>query len=269
MHKYNLLIVISILFSMKNDKANDIYFFLDCYEEIINQEITDNDIIAAKKYAKHFALLDVNYDKSLIKINKYLEKQKHSFVFFIEDHKGNEYIVKQDRSSTLKHQFQVVLEKLAAYMADKIGVSTQKVEIIAADVDFPGKLILERPASIHTKMPGITIRELKSGPYQNLYIKQGSNLERPHEKHGLNKKVIENMSMHPQLTQMVAFDTFTANRDRNKANVLYDEVRNSFYAIDMACIYDIDHPSRLFITKLACKNIQSMIDSAVEFTRQK
>ena len=215
-------------------------------------------------YKDFFHLLDKNYDHTVITITKFLEFQKHSYIFFIKDAEGNEYIVKQDKSVSLKHQFQVVLEKLSAYMASAVGISAHKVEIIAAHIPFPGKIIQERPASIHTFMPGISIRDLPEGAlYQGISIKQAGNPKRP--RLGLNTKVIRRMAEHDDLPPIVALDTFISNSDRNKANVLYDEINNRFYAIDMCAIYDIFREDRIPIAILACNNISAMIQNKIIF----
>lgn len=235
-------------------------FFLDSNYE---KYLTD-----IKKYTQFFAILDPNYDHNTIKIKKFLENQRHSYVFFIEDANENPYIVKQDRSFSSKHQIFVVLEKLAAYIADKIGISSQKVEILPAGVCFPGKAIAKRPASIHTCMPGVTIRELTKGPFSHISIKQGGNPKESLKYLGINEKVIKSMSEHEDLPPIVALDTFTGNRDRNQGNLIYDELNNKFYSIDMGVIYDVLREDRVPIAMLACKNIESMIHETVSFTQK-
>ena len=105
---------------------------------------------------------------------------------------------------------------------------------------------------------------MRKNSFSGFSIKQGGN---PHSSSakGLTKRVIESMAFHDDLPAIVALDTFIANRDRNQANLMYDEKGNRFYAIDMALIYDVRYED-LFLPELACLNIKTMIKNKIRFT---
>lgn len=211
-------------------------------------------------------LLDKDYDHTHIVVYETLENQKHSHIVFIKDQHNNRYVVKQDKSFSLKAQLQVALEMLSAYIAASIGISAHQVQILPVGVSFPGKAIIERPATIHTLMPGSVIRALKKKIYSGFSINQGGNPTR--SARGLTPFVIKCMSWHQDLPLIVALDTFIANRDRSRKNLLYDEINNRFYAIDMALVYDM--PSEeVFIPQLACDNVEFMIKNKVSFKKRK
>jgi len=213
-----------------------------------------------------FQVLNQDYDHTHIVVYETLENQKHSHITFIKDQHNNRYVVKQDKSFSLKAQLQVALEMLSAFIAASIGISAHQVQIIPVGVSFPGKVVVERPATIHTFMPGSVIRALKKKIYSGFSINQGGTPTRPAR--GLTSSVIKCMSWHQDLPFIVALDTFIANRDRSRKNILYDEVNNRFYAIDMALVYDM--PSEeIFIPQLACNNVEFMIKNKVSFKKRK
>lgn len=208
----------------------------------------------------------LNDDYNNIVVDKILENQKHSHITFIKDQHNNCYVVKQDKSFSLKAQLQVALEMLSAYIAASIGISAHQVQIIPVGASFPGKVVVERPATIHTFVPGSMIRALKKKIYSGFSINQGGNPTR--QAQGFTVSVIKCMSWHQDLPFIVALDTFIANRDRSRKNILYDEISNRFYAIDMALVYDM--PSEeLFIPRLTCDNVEFMIKNKVSFKKRK
>ena len=211
-----------------------------------------------------FEILHEDYDHNTIVVYKNLNDQKHSYIYFIRDHEGRRYVIKQDKAYSLKAEFQVVFEMLSAYMAQCVGVSAHEVELLPIGLSFPGKVILERPATIHTFVPGSTLRERKNISFSRFSIKQGG---RPQSSaKGLTKRVIESMSFHQDLPPIVALDTFIANRDRNKANLIYDKQSDRFYAIDMALIYDLRYED-LYLPEIAIYNIKAMVKNKVLFNK--
>src|SRR5579863_2130019 len=212
-----------------------------------------------------FPLLDPRYDKSTITVYTFLESQKYSYIFFIEDAQDRQYVIKQQKSGSLGKQFRVVCEMLCAHMAELVEIPAHLVRMLSAGLAFPGKFLTDRTASLHTKVPGITVRDLIDHPYAKLDIKQNNDSFLSSDQMGLNKRVISNMALHPTLPLIVALDTFVSNRDRSKANVIYDEKNDAFYAIDMALIYDTSEGRKL-LAQLSCDQVESMINKKEIFT---
>lgn len=209
------------------------------------------------------AVLNPSYDHEKLVIYKTLDKQKHSYISFMKDDQDHRYVVKQDRSFSIKAHFLTVFEMVSAYMAECFNISAHHVGILPIGLSFPGKIFIERPATIHSFVPGYTLREKKPARYSNFSIKQGG--QPFSKKKGFNKRTIECMARNKYLPAIVALDTFVANRDRNKANVIYDEKDDRFYAIDMALIFDLTH-DHIFLPEVACSNVKDMIANKVLFT---
>jgi len=216
-----------------------------------------HDIVRNSHDLSFFSDLEKEYPN--ITVYRFLELQKNSYITFIKDEiTGKNYLVKQEKSSTLERQFQVVFEKLAAHMAFVTGIPAHQVIIIPAGVSFPGKNFIERTATLHTVVPGITLRQLTDGYYSKLDLKQNNNKELSFDELGLNKRLISFMALHEDLSAIVALDTFIGNNDRNKANVLYDQNNDHFYAIDMSSLYNVGNGNKR-ISFLACEHIEFML----------
>lgn len=219
-----------------------------------------------KKYEFPFELLNEDYDRDTIVIYKTLDDQKHSYITFLKDKNGDCYLVKQDRSFSLKAQLQVALEMLCAHIASSLNIPAHRVELLPVGFCFPGKPILEKPATIHTLMTGCVIKDIPDKRFLRFSINQGGNQTSPAQ--GLTITVIKYMSRHSDLPQIVALDTFTANRDRSRKNLIYDTYNNRFYAIDMALVYDVPLQDS-FIPYLSCKNVELMIENKILFKKRK
>ena len=212
-----------------------------------------------------FTLLDKSYDHDLIRVNKFLEHQKNSYIFFVSDADGNNYLVKQPRSMFLKDQLSVIFEKLSADIAHEVGILAHSVCIIPAGTSFPGKIIAKRVATLHTVVPGQMIRVLKDGKFAGINIKQTNDMSVSPENQGLCEENIYYMSLHSDLALIMALDTFIGNRDRNKANVLYDERTGHFYAIDMSCIYTV-YKGEKNLALIAYEHLENMIMRKKKFS---
>jgi hypothetical protein len=216
-----------------------------------------------------FAILDSDYDHNLIVIKKFLEEQKNSYIVFIIDDKGNQYVVKQEKNPYLQRQYCIVSEAVSAYVAQSIGLFSQRVQIIPVGVPFPGKFITKRAATVHTFVVGDTIRSMakSSNKYEKLDIKQDTDSSTPAERQGFNERTIFWMAQHPDLTAICAFDTFMSNPDRNKANTIRNEDDDHFYVIDMAGVYDI-FSGRKSVSEIACQQVTLMIEGHKKFSQQ-
>ena len=215
-----------------------------------------------------FLVLDSDYDHDNVIVYKFLDAQKSSYIVFVKDDESNNYVVKQEKYKELKRQFRAISEALCAHIALSLDIPSQQVKIIPVGTAFPGKFVTKRVATLHTLVPGVTIRSLKSGSlYSSLDIKQDASEDTPVERRGLTEKIIYWMSQHPDLPLIVALDTFTGNKDRNKANILYDQETDRFYSIDMALMYDI-FGERRSLAQLACDQVNGMIKRGKVFTEK-
>jgi hypothetical protein len=237
-------------------------------EEIVSYELEeiscDN---SCNNTERAFTLLSPSYDHDNIIVYKFLDQQKNSYIVFIKDEEDNHYIVKQEKGRLLKNQFRSLCETLCAHIATQLSIPSHYVKLLPIGMNFPGKFISKRTATLHTKVPGNTIRTSTHNLYSKLDIKQATDNNLPFDRQGLNERTIFSMSLHPQLPKIVALDTFIGNKDRNKANILYDSVTDAFYAIDMSLMYDIVG-NRKSVAQIACEKITYMIEQHQKFSKQ-
>ena len=214
----------------------------------------------------NFKLLNPGYDHNTIIVYKKLNK-KRAYLRFIKDALNNRFMVKQKKDSFDLAHIRVITEMLSAYIAQCMGIPAQWVKILKSDRSFPGKVKKEWPATIHTLVPGCKLSMLKkSSPYYKLYIKQDNNLALPEEELGLNRLVIANMSLHPDLAVLMALDTFLSNMDRHTGNCFYDKKSDRFYAIDMDNIYS-SGKNTMLCSSLACYQIKRMLkNKSIKFS---
>ncbi len=211
-------------------------------------------------------LLATDYDHDTLTIYKFLNTQKNSYIVFLHDNQDNHYIVKQEKEGLLHRQFRAISEVLCAYIACQASIPSHHVALLPIGMSFPGKFITKRVATLHTLMPGTTIRSSEGGKYSKIDLKQETNIDLPFDRQGFNERTIFYMSLHEQLPKIVALDTFIGNKDRNKANILYDSATDSFYVIDMALMHDV-LGKRKRVAQIACEQVISMIDQKKKFTK--
>ena len=82
---------------------------------------------------------------------------------------GDTYLVKQKKEA--KKLMAVVKDALAAWIAEPLNIA-QHVYIIANNVNFPGKVKQNLPASLHTAVPGKTVREQRDSKFHVLRLRQ-------------------------------------------------------------------------------------------------
>jgi hypothetical protein len=220
-----------------------------------------------KSLMNYFDLINPEYDHNRITVYKFLETQKSSYIIFIQDDEENHFVVKQEKADSMSKQFRAVSEAVCAYIAYFTAIPSHKVCIIPTNVPFPGKFITKRVATLHTLVPGYTIRSNPKGLYAKLNIKQSTELDIADDQRGFTEQTIYWMSQHPDLVLITALDTFLGNKDRNKANILYDPEGDSFYSIDMALMFDILSDRKL-VSLVACENVAAMIENNKIFTVQ-
>src|SRR5579864_316910 len=168
-------------------------FFNSSYAELHflhNTRVFKPSVIGGGLSLLKFPLLESQYDRDKIVVYKFLESQKYSYIFFIEDVDANHYVIKQQKSGSLVKQFRVVCEMLCAHMAELLEIPAHLVRILPAGVEFPGKFLADRTASLHTKISGTTVRDLIPGhQFAKLDIKQNNDCFLSFDQMGLNRRV--------------------------------------------------------------------------------
>ena len=174
---------------------------------------------------------------------------KNCFISFVSIN-GKIYLVKQKKD--YKKQLAVIRDALAAYIAKTIPGIAHEIEIVGADQKFLGKIQQSWPATLHTIAKGETVRKQPKCKYNALRLRQWI-LGRPDEEQGLTKTIIENMTWHPQLADIIALDLYIGNGDRNCGNLCYDAHLDRFCAIDMDDSFNKD------LCELACERLNHMV----------
>jgi len=172
--------------------------------------------------------------------------EPYSHITYICDNQGRDYVVKQIKNEGLEQQFLLVLDCLGAFIAQRLSIACNTVEIIPPGTCYVGKQSNKLPATVHSLAPGIMLDEYE-GPFGDLHLQQhirplGGWLWKkigalPVIRKGLCKELICHMARHPQLPALVALDTFTGNNDRSELNLFYDKTTDSFCGIDMGQAY--------------------------------
>ena len=208
--------------------------------------------------ASTFDLLDPDYDSNKITVLDFILNHDKSYITFIMDHDQNIFLIKQSRGYKLavrEGPLLSVREMLAGYIAESNGILANRVRIIPAGYALPGKLYVQRPATLHTLAPG--------KPPVQLFIHQPMNKKFSKEQWGLSYKVIHDMSLHPDLPLIVAFDSFIANGARRRSSLFYDEKSDRFCAIDLESSFKKN------LCKLACNRIDTLLqDKTFKLTSQ-
>ena len=241
---------------MKFFKKSKLFIFVFCISYLF--DICSVSDACAKTSAYNFELLNSHYDRSKIMIYDFFKN-----VTFVKDHLGRCYVIKQKNRKTEKKfakSFTVVFEMLSAHIAKQLKIPAHHVRILPVGMNFPGKFIKNQVGTIHTLVPGCMVSKLHDSSYCNIDLKQYNSLQTSSCKLGLNRKVIADMALHPDLPRIVALDTFLCNRDRNGSNIFYDKVSDRFYAIDMENIYEAGD-GRVLVVILSCRKIRRMLEN--------
>ncbi len=193
-----------------------------------------------------FEILDPSYDQKNIKIIGQRNKEERVYVTIVEDQLYKEkYCVKQYCAAA--KIFSSLKEVLISGIAESANVPVNRVRLIPAATFFLGKLYKERIATLHTFIPGKSLKE--TSQYSRVSIKQF----KPKDKIlGITRSIIDHMSLSPNLAQIVALDTFTGSINHSRVNIFFDEESNDFYGIDLekAFLKNLGH--------LAYENIKKM-----------
>jgi hypothetical protein len=172
---------------------------------------------------------------------------------------GVRYIVKQKKECK-KTIISVIRDALAAYIAKDLGIA-HSVEIIPTDNDIIGKVYQHCPATLLGIAKGKIIRQLaQDHKFFQLSLQQRNvdkNVDKLDEKilnKWLDETIISQITWHKQLPIIIALDLFLCNSDRHRGNLFYDDVTDSFCAIDMDNIY------RRNLPQFACQNLKKMVN---------
>jgi len=159
----------------------------------------------------------------------YFKKNSNTNIAELKDCYNNKFILKQPVDDNV---FGVVVrEKVAADIALSVGIGVNNVAIVPVGYSFAGKEIVDKPATLHSFVPGVVVRSIFKKGY-GPDIRQ--HRSRKGEKQaGFRRVIIKDMALNSDLAALVAFDTFTANHDRHQKNYFYDEDKNRFFAIDL------------------------------------
>jgi hypothetical protein len=172
---------------------------------------------------------------------------------------GKTYLLKQKKA--FKKQLAVVRDALAAYVASALRIA-HRVEVIDAKEKIPGKAKEYWPATLHTLAQGETVRKQPKIKYSKLRLRQFWALAQTFEEKGLTKLIIEHMTWHRQLPEIIALDLIIGNSDRHCGNLCYDDTTDTFCAIDMDDTFNKD------LCVLAYKKLQHMINEEnIVFTK--
>jgi len=181
------------------------------------------------------------------------------YISFVE-REGERFVVKQIKDARPDEQFLLILDALGCHIAEEANIPVNRVRIIPANAPFPGKKVLELPATLHTFAKGVSSDEASS--YRDLdlhqrYLKENTPLWHrwgplAPEDTGLTKRIIHNMAKHPDLPSLVALDTFVGNSDRSPPNLFYDSLSDHFCGIDMAASF------RAPLAEAACRQLKGM-----------
>ncbi len=175
---------------------------------------------------------------------------KNCFVSYVLIN-GKMYLIKQKKD--YKKQLAVVRDALAAYVAKTLRGIAHEIEVIGAKQQFFGKIEQRWPATLHTIAKGETVRKQPKCKYSALRLRQFWAQAQSFKDKGLTKAIIEHMTWHQQLPEIIALDLFIGNSDRHCGNLCYDPSTDRFCAIDMDDTFDKD------LCKLACKKLTYMI----------
>lgn len=209
-----------------------------------------------------FALLNTGYDLKKVKIVQELTRDKNkNKINIIFDGERHYFILKHYSADmpAYKAVLSGIKETLAAYIAECHNLPVNRVRLISKDMRIADKVSNSIIATLHTLVPGIEAASLQLDDFlydqKLLFIQQPMKHSFARIEWGLTRRVVKNMSCHPDLATIVAFDTFIANVDRHRGNFLYDTKSDRFFAIDLSCSFSKN------VAMYACNLIESMIAS--------
>ena len=91
------------------------------------------------------------------------------FIAYIEC-SNDKFVIKQIKDSSPDEQLLLVLDTLGCFIAESSAIPLNKVKIIPPNRPFPGKQVLELPATLHSLAPGVSTD--KKCSYQDIDVHQ-------------------------------------------------------------------------------------------------
>ncbi|HEX2579365.1 MAG TPA: hypothetical protein VHK67_03065 [Rhabdochlamydiaceae bacterium] len=168
----------------------------------------------------------------------------------IVENSGGKSIIKQIKDPSADEQFLLVIDAVACSIAEEMKIAVNHVALLPPAAILEGKKFQNLPASLHSLAPGFSAEEklpwIDFDIHQKLRKEGSSTWEKwgalPEEETGLTPAVIHHMSLHPDLADLVALDTYVGNADRSRPNIFFDEKTHSFCGIDMAASFNSHLP---------------------------
>lgn len=162
---------------------------------------------------------------------------------------GSQFIVKQNTKNAIMPFLYTIRDALGSIIAESIDAPVNRVLLIPSGCTFIGKKSLQFPATLHTFMPGIMVKNIPTK--RHLYLQQSV---KPHiTEKGLSRKIIGHMATHSDLCVITALDTFIGNTDRHRGNFSYDQETNRFFGIDLESSFKTN------LAQYACNLIKSLL----------
>ena len=184
-------------------------------------------------------------------------KGNHATVAFLKNQRSEEYVIKQIKKSEPLEQFQLVVDMLCCHMAQFCSVPINEIICIPPGVAFVGKDHIQLPATLHTRMPGICLNRLDQTTLQR-FKQMDYQVHLVPDAVCMRYSVIRSIAQQRDLPKIAALDTFVGNTDRTPGNLIYDELTDHFYGIDLANAY-----RGSTMVSDACKQLKVMIKKPV------
>lgn len=199
----------------------------------------------------------LNIPESEFKLMRQFESS-HSYIGVVIHKKtGTLYIVKQK-----KNKRSIRWSMIQAILAYEYAVSTeqiisQRVYVIPKNINFPGKKYQDEPASLHTIVPGMSVKNWQysiRGIDLNKVSKlvEDFSVKLPRDG-GIDLKIIESMTRHGDLPPIVALHLLVGFYDCHNKNIFYDYHKNRFSIIDMDSCY------KSFLTSFSYESLKTIL----------
>ncbi len=178
---------------------------------------------------------------------------KSCSINFLLDSNNQRFVVKQIKSEAPHDQVSLVMDVVGCTIAAAVpNLPINRVTLIAPGIPFPGKNKIDLPATLHTFVGGgnkqaprlknirIDIWQGRPQTDHDLPFIRKKYHAIPDNRTGLSLTAITSMALHPDLPAIAALDTFLGNPDRVRLNLLYDQKKKQFSAIDCGdCFYGL------------------------------
>ncbi len=264
MKRVLLLMLISFVCIAQEDILSD-------FTELVTQDYDTKayKLTEENRFGDFTELVGNDWQTRTFSVLKRIEKGK-AIVTIIKDSAGPLYCVKQikvgsnGKAGISSYLIGHVREVVASYVVESMDIRINKVRILPASVNFPGKYYPDRLATLHTYAPGSN--KTHDFPF-SLQLEQYLKARISVRDRGLTFKVINDMSLHYDLTPIVAGDTFISNPDRSGNNLFWDASTERFCGIDIELAFKL--PLSRNLSEVACYQIEKFLKTpGFSFTKQ-